>query len=382
MSLERSEMIAALEALLFASDTPVSMEALCEVLGNSDRGTVESCVDELKQAYSSDSRGLQVVSVAGGYHIRTRGQYAPWVERLLRRRRKMRLSQAALETLAIVAYRQPVTKVEIESIRGVDAGGVLGTLLERNLVAIKGRSKGPGRPLLYATTRAFLDQFSLNDLEDLPSLEELEALMARREDAVAAEQDDSSDETVEAKETTGEAADISVIERVGPDHADGVPPVGAEDTGAGDAEPRADDVEESEAGRVEGPGSDEAAQAADISVIERVGPDHADGVRPAEAEDTGAGDAEPRADDVEESEAGRVEGPGPDEAAQAAGFLRREKAGPGEPEGIDAGDARKAGRGDVEKTDIGDASGDGAAEPGVTDGREMDSGSTREATEG
>jgi segregation and condensation protein B len=194
MSLERSEMIGAIEALLFASDTPVSLEALCEVLNNSDADAVVSCVEELKEAYASDSRGLQVVRVAGGYHIRTRGECAPWVERLLRRRRKMRLSQAALETLAIVAYRQPVTKAEIESIRGVDAGGVLGTLLERNLLAIKGRSKGPGRPLLYGTTKAFLDQFNLNDLDDLPSLEEVEALMARREDIDKEEEESAPEE--------------------------------------------------------------------------------------------------------------------------------------------------------------------------------------------
>jgi segregation and condensation protein B len=181
MTLERSEMVAAIEALLFASDTPVSLETLCEVLGHADQNDVRGCVEELKEAYGADGRALQVVRVAGGYHIRTRGEYAPWVERLLRKRRKMRLSQAALETLAIVAYKQPVTKVEIESIRGVDAGGVLGTLLERNLVAIRGRSKGPGRPLLYSTTRVFLDQFGLDDLDDLPSMEELEALMARRE---------------------------------------------------------------------------------------------------------------------------------------------------------------------------------------------------------
>ena len=205
MSLERNEMIAAIEALLFASDTPVSLEALCEVLNHSQADAVVSCVEELKEAYASDSRGLQVVRVAGGYHIRTRNECAPWVERLLRRRRKMRLSQAALETLAIVAYRQPVTKAEIESIRGVDAGGVLGTLLERNLLAIKGRSKGPGRPLLYGTTKAFLDQFNLNDLDDLPSLEEVEALMARREDIDKEEEDRAPGEVAFSEETASDA---------------------------------------------------------------------------------------------------------------------------------------------------------------------------------
>jgi segregation and condensation protein B len=185
MAWERNELRAAIEAMLFASDAPVSVATLCDVLPRADETLVMACIGDLKEAYGAAEGGLQIVNVAGGYHIRTRPEVAHWVERLLRKRRRMRLSQAALETLAIVAYKQPVTKMEMESIRGVDVGGVLGTLLERNLITITGRSKGPGRPLLYRTTAEFLDHFGLNNLEDLPSLEELESLLARRDEEAA-----------------------------------------------------------------------------------------------------------------------------------------------------------------------------------------------------
>lgn len=185
MAWERDELRAAVEAMLFASDAPVSVETLVDVLPRADEKMVRACIGDLKEAYESADGGLQIVQVAGGYHIRTRPELAHWVERLLRKRRKMRLSQAALETLAIIAYKQPVTRMEVESIRGVDVGGVLGTLLERDLITIKGRSRGPGRPLLYRTTTEFLDHFGLNDLDDLPSLEELESLLAKRDEQAA-----------------------------------------------------------------------------------------------------------------------------------------------------------------------------------------------------
>jgi segregation and condensation protein B len=126
---------------------------------------------------------VALVEIAGGWQLLSRKECAPWIERMLRSRRKVRLSRAGLETLAIVAYKQPVTKVEIDSIRGVDSGGALHTLLERNLVAIKGRSKGVGRPLVYATSTEFLSYMGLNDLADLPELKELGTVLEDRERA-------------------------------------------------------------------------------------------------------------------------------------------------------------------------------------------------------
>ncbi len=246
MAWESDELRAAVEALLFASDTPVSVTALCDVLPRADAGSIRVAIEELKDVYSSHDGGLQIVQVAGGFHIRTRPEVSHWVERLLRKRRKMRLSQAALETLAIVAYKQPVTKMEMEAIRGVDVGGVLGTLLERNLIAIKGRSKGPGRPLLYATTKEFLDHFGLNDLEDLPSLEELESLLAERDEAAAegeadARLEESAEVEVEAvvgekAEDPGSTAGDSDVEIQGPGGAQGAETAGSDESrGAGES---------------------------------------------------------------------------------------------------------------------------------------------------
>ena len=173
-----------LEAVLFASDVPVGLAVLAEVLGDRSPQEVSALLAELGQDYDRGERGVVLHQIAGGYQILSRKECSPWVERMLRSRRKLRLSRAALEALAIVAYRQPITKVEIDSIRGVDSAGVLHTLLERNLVAIKGRSKGVGRPLLYSTTVEFLAYMGINDLSDLPELKELGPVLEERERAL------------------------------------------------------------------------------------------------------------------------------------------------------------------------------------------------------
>jgi len=131
--------------------------------------------------YEESGRGVMLAEIAGGYQILSRRECAPWIDRMLRSRRKVRLSRAGLETLAIVAYKQPVTKVEIDGIRGVDSSGSLHTLLERGLVVIKGRSKGVGRPLVYATSPEFLSYMGINDLADLPELKELSTVLEDRE---------------------------------------------------------------------------------------------------------------------------------------------------------------------------------------------------------
>jgi segregation and condensation protein B len=136
---------------------------------------------DLGREYDETGRGITLVEIGGGYQILSRRECAPWIDRMLRSRRKARLSRAGLETLAIVAYKQPITKVEIDSIRGVDSGGSLHTLLERNLVVIKGRGKGVGRPLLYATSPDFLSYVGINHLNDLPELKELGPVLEERE---------------------------------------------------------------------------------------------------------------------------------------------------------------------------------------------------------
>jgi segregation and condensation protein B len=170
-----------LEGLLFASDAPVPLSALVEVLDGPDASEVAAVLAELGREYDESERGVALAEIAGGYQILSRRECAPWIEAMLRSRRKARLSRAGLETLAIVAYKQPITKVEIDGIRGVDSGGSLHTLLERNLVLIRGRSKGVGRPLLYGTTPDFLSYMGVNELSDLPELKELGSVLEERE---------------------------------------------------------------------------------------------------------------------------------------------------------------------------------------------------------
>jgi segregation and condensation protein B len=171
-----------IESMLLASGAPVPLVRLVEALDGPPRREVAAALRTLGESYEREGRGLRLVYVAGGYQLRSAPEHGPWVRRLLGGR-PPRLSRPMLETLAIIAYRQPCTRPEIEAIRGVDADAVLTTLLERRLIRIQGRKEAPGRPMLYGTTRDFLEVFGLPDLQALPPLGELgegaEALMAR-----------------------------------------------------------------------------------------------------------------------------------------------------------------------------------------------------------
>ncbi len=159
------------EALLFASDTPVEAERIQELLALSGAADARALVEALRARYEADERALSIVEVGGGFRMVTRPEVAPWLLRLARSRTRTRVSRSALETLAIVAYRQPVSRPEIETIRGVNSEAVLESLLERRLLRIAGRKDAPGRPFLYETTREFLVAFGLRNLDDLPKVE-------------------------------------------------------------------------------------------------------------------------------------------------------------------------------------------------------------------
>ncbi len=167
-----------IEALLFVVDQPLTVGALVKAVDDDDVGAseVKQVLDGLMHNYDTHPRGFKLVRLGNGYQVLTRERYAPWVKGMLSGRRKIRLSRASLETAAVIAYKQPITRLGIEGVRGVDVGGVLNTLLERGLVMIKGRDPGPGRPLLYGTTQAFLEYFGLSKLSDLPRMEEIVAL--------------------------------------------------------------------------------------------------------------------------------------------------------------------------------------------------------------
>lgn len=168
------------EAILFASPEPVSAAELARAELELGAADVEAALAELRAEYDREERAFELRELGGGYQILTRPEYAPVLERWEGLTASPRLSQAALETLAIVAYRQPVGRAEIEEIRGVAAGGVLRTLVERELVEVVGRGEGLGRPLLYGTTRRFLAHFGFRSLQDLPQPDDLAVLLAPR----------------------------------------------------------------------------------------------------------------------------------------------------------------------------------------------------------
>jgi len=164
-----------IEALIFSADSPMSFDRIAGVVESEDRGELQAALKELIDEYGDSGRGIYIEEVAGGYQLRTRAEHAPWIRRLFKIG-VQRVSRAALETLSIVAYRQPLTRAELEEIRGVDSAGVLRTLLEKRLVKIVGRQDAPGRPVVYGTTKEFLETFSLKDLSSLPTLKEIESL--------------------------------------------------------------------------------------------------------------------------------------------------------------------------------------------------------------
>jgi segregation and condensation protein B len=163
---------AIVEALIFASPDPLTLKAICKLLETEPKEDVQAALEAVKKDYDRPG-GLQMVEIAGGYQIVTRPDLHEWVRRLFHERSTQKLTLQALETLAVIAYKQPITALEIGEIRGVNASGVLNTLLERHLIKIVGRKQVVGRPFMYATTREFLIRFGLNDLGDLPKVEDM-----------------------------------------------------------------------------------------------------------------------------------------------------------------------------------------------------------------
>ena len=173
--MEHDDIRSILESLLFVADDPLTVQRMGEVLEGVDKETIRSVLDELSSELEVNHRGIRLVEVAGGFQLRTAKANADWVKKLLGGR-PAKMGRATLETLAIIAYRQPITRGEIEAIRGVDVDGVIATLLERNLIRAVARKDVPGRPFLYATTAEFLQLFNLKDLAQLPTLKEMEEI--------------------------------------------------------------------------------------------------------------------------------------------------------------------------------------------------------------
>jgi len=164
------------EAILFVSGEPISVDRLSGLVDGVSRVELTNALQALQADYAADGRGVQVVAIAGGFQIATRPDCAPWVKRLEKAKAGAKLSRSAMETLAIIAYKQPLVRADMEQIRGVDSAGVLKTLLDRRLIRIVGRKDIPGRPIMYGTTKQFLQAFGLNDLAGLPALRDIKDL--------------------------------------------------------------------------------------------------------------------------------------------------------------------------------------------------------------
>ena len=213
---ELPPLVSVLEAALFASAEPIPLKRLTRVLGAWSRKQIVAALAELGERQERETSGVRVVETAGGYQLRSFAEYAPWVRKFFMEK-PPRLSRAVLETLAVVAYRQPATRGEVEAVRGVNCDAVLGTLTARGLIEVNGRRPSPGRPVEYGTTQGFLELFSLKNLDELPPLPEpaaLAKLIDQAEEALEAEADGEAEEALEA-EADGEAEEVLEAEADG-----------------------------------------------------------------------------------------------------------------------------------------------------------------------
>jgi segregation and condensation protein B len=187
-----------IESLLFVAEEPLTIDRLKKIITGAQSQELRGALEELSADYETRQGGFYLNHVAGGYQIRTRPEYKEWIKHMLQPK-PLRLSKAALETLAIIAYKQPVIRSDVEHIRGVDCGGVLRVLLERKFIRVLGRKEIPGRPLIYATTKRFLEVFDLKNLKDLPTPKEIEEF-----GSALAEEVDETDREEEAAEISSE----------------------------------------------------------------------------------------------------------------------------------------------------------------------------------
>ena len=246
--MEASEKRRIVEALILSSAEPLSAAKIAEIIPYCDAGQAKDLVNELNTEYAEQDRSFEIWEVAGGYQIRTRAEFSGYLQKL-QKERALRLSQAALETLAIIAYRQPVTRAEIEDVRGVDAGATVKSLLDRHLIRIAGQREVPGRPMLYGTTRRFLEVFGLERLKDLPTLRELDELAREQGLLEKTAEDAAIEEGGEGTPVTGDAdsAETAADGESAPVEAteDAIPEAGGETIVQTDA---TDPVEESAVG--------------------------------------------------------------------------------------------------------------------------------------
>lgn len=205
--MEHEELKSVVENVLLAADQPVNASELSKIfLDGTDKSQLQAILEELKEEYNS--RNLQITEVAEGYQLSTRHEYNDWIRKFLKLDRSARLSQPSLDTLSIIAYKQPLTRQEVDDIRGVDSSGVVKTLLEKKVIGPAGRKKVPGRPIMYRTTQKFLEYFGLKDLSDLPTLEDLRDEIDGEDIPLQTQIEFSASEAPEASPSTSEAEPV------------------------------------------------------------------------------------------------------------------------------------------------------------------------------
>jgi segregation and condensation protein B len=206
--IEFNEIKKIVEALIFASDTPITENRIKNVVMELDSAQINDIVNELNSEYEQNEHAFKIAQLAGGFQFVTRSEYAQYIKQYYKGRTKSRLSRAALETLAIIAFKQPISRPEIDSIRGVNSDGVVKNLLERNLICITGRSEQIGRALLYSTTPEFLQYFGVNDIADLPKPKEIEELLGSGQEELPFLSDELNGKIVEKIATLDEPSII------------------------------------------------------------------------------------------------------------------------------------------------------------------------------
>lgn len=200
---------AVIEALLFSSERPLMLEQIKSALDDFETSDIRKFLEELKNEYEAANRGLRIIEVAGGFQMITAAVFGHFLKKMYKQRRVERLSKPGLETLAIVAYKQPVTKAEIESLRGVNIDGVIMSLTEKELIRICGRKKSPGRPFVFGTTRKFLEHFGLKSLDELPKIEDFSKLQASEAAAGPAATPDEIEPIEESKSQEKKVPEVS-----------------------------------------------------------------------------------------------------------------------------------------------------------------------------
>ena len=202
--MEENNLKSAIEALIFASEKPITIEQIKKVLGDLDTLSINKIITELKNEYEAQNMGMRVIEIAGGFQMITNSSFAAFLKKLFKNRYSDKLSRPALESLAIIAYKQPLTKAEIESLRNVNVDGVMKSLIDKNLIRICGRKKVPGRPFVFGTTREFLEHFGLKSLAELPKMEDFTVLAQQQEAQETIEPISQTD--LEAKNESGQIA--------------------------------------------------------------------------------------------------------------------------------------------------------------------------------